>query len=91
MSGGVAHRHGSDSELLWLWHRTAATTPIGPLAWEPPYASGAALKSGKKKKSSAKIKLTFCCCRKHRMMENSALRKRAAVLLSQGHRTSTPS
>ena len=30
--------------LLWLWCRLAATTPIRPLAWEPPYAVGAALK-----------------------------------------------
>ena len=28
-----------------LWHR-----PVRPLAWEPPYAGGAALKSKKKKK-----------------------------------------
>ena len=33
-----------DLALLWLWCRTAATAPIGPLAWEPPYAVGAALK-----------------------------------------------
>jgi len=36
--------------LLWLWQRPAATAPIGPLAWEPPYASGAALKRQKDKK-----------------------------------------
>ena len=30
--------------LLWLWCRQAAVAPIGPLAWEPPYAVGAALK-----------------------------------------------
>ena len=28
--------------LLWLWRRLVATAPIGPLAWEPPYAAGAA-------------------------------------------------
>ena len=28
----------------------AVTAPIRPLAWEPPYASGAALKRQKKKK-----------------------------------------
>jgi len=28
--------------LLWLWRRLAATAPIQPLAWEPPYAAGAA-------------------------------------------------
>ena len=33
MSCGVGHRHGSDQVLLWLWHRAAATAPIGPLAW----------------------------------------------------------
>jgi len=30
--------------LLWLWCRLAATAPIQPLAWEPPYAVDAALK-----------------------------------------------
>ena len=50
MSCGVGCRCGSDPELLWLWHRPAATAPIGPLAWEPPYAVGVALKSQKKKK-----------------------------------------
>ena len=33
--------------MLWLWCRPAAVAPIGPLAWEPPYASGAALKRKK--------------------------------------------
>ena len=39
-----------DPALLWLWHRTAAAAPTGPVAWEPPYATGAALKRKKKKK-----------------------------------------
>ena len=30
--------------LLWLWRRPVAVAPIGPLAWEPPYAMGVALK-----------------------------------------------
>ena len=34
-----------DTALLWLWCRLVATAPIRPLAWEPPYATGAALKS----------------------------------------------
>ena len=33
-----------DPALLWLWCRLAATAPIGPLAWEPPYAVDTALK-----------------------------------------------
>ena len=43
MSCGVGRRHGWDLALLWLWRRPAATAPIQPLAWEPPYATGAAL------------------------------------------------
>ena len=44
MSCGVGCRRGLDLALLWLWCRPAATALIQPLAWEPPYASGAALK-----------------------------------------------
>ena len=44
MSCGVGHRLSWDASLLWLWCRPAAVTLIGPLAWELPYASGAALK-----------------------------------------------
>ena len=52
MSCGVGRRHDQDLALLWLWFRLAAEAPIGPLAWEPPYAMGAALKSKKKKNLS---------------------------------------
>ena len=51
MSCSVGCTHGSDPKLLWLWHRPAATAPIGPLDWEPPYAEGAAVKRKKKKKT----------------------------------------
>ena len=37
-----------DLVLLWLWHRPAAIALIRPLAWESPYASGAALKKRQK-------------------------------------------
>jgi len=50
VSCGVGCRRGSDPALLWLWCRPAATAPIGPLAWEPPYAEGAAQEIAKKKK-----------------------------------------
>ena len=40
----------NDLALLWLWHRLVATAPIGPLAWEPPHAAGAALEKAKKRK-----------------------------------------
>ena len=36
-----------DPALLWPWHRPAAVTPILPLAWEPPYATGMAFKKRK--------------------------------------------
>ena len=42
VSCGVGCRCGSDPVLLWLWHRPVAAAPIQPLAWEPPYAAGAA-------------------------------------------------
>ena len=48
MNCGVGCRHGSEPTLLWLWCRTAAVDPIRPLAWELPYALGAALKKQSK-------------------------------------------
>ena len=39
-----------DLALLWLWCRLADAALMQPLAWEPPYATGAALKSKKIKK-----------------------------------------
>ena len=50
MSYSVCRRHGLDPVLLWLWPRPADEAPIRPLAWEPPYAAGAALEKEKKKK-----------------------------------------
>ena len=42
VSCGVGCRHGLDLALLWLWRRPVATAPIRALAWESPYAAGAA-------------------------------------------------
>ena len=44
----LATNCGLDAALLWLWPATAAL--IHPLAWEFPYAEGAAKKKKKKKK-----------------------------------------
>ena len=57
MSYGEGCRRGSDPLLLWLWRRPVATAPIRPLAWEPPYAAGAAQEMAKrpKKKKIDKI------------------------------------
>ena len=60
VSCGVGCRRGLDPALLWLWHRPVATAPIGPLAWDPPYAKGAALEKTKEKKK--KRRRMFCLC-----------------------------
>ena len=39
-----------DPALLWLWRRPVAVALIRRLAWEPPYAAGAAQEIAKKKK-----------------------------------------
>ena len=39
-----------DPALLWLWRRAAAVATIRPLAWELPYATGAAPKRKRKRK-----------------------------------------
>ena len=43
-----------DLVLLWPWCRLAAVAPIGPLAWEPPYAVGVGPKKTKDKKKKKK-------------------------------------
>ena len=51
---GVGHRCGWDPALLWLWRKPVAAALIRPLAWELPYASGAALKEKRKEKKRKK-------------------------------------
>ena len=58
----------SDPELLWLWRRLVSTALIRPLAWEPPYATGAALEKAKRQKKKKKKRRhihTIQCWRKH--------------------------
>ena len=55
MHCGVGRRYDSDLALLWLWHRLAAAALIQPIAWELPYAEGAALKRQKKKELMYRI------------------------------------
>ena len=54
MSCGVGCRGGSDPKLLWLWHRLVTTALTGPLAWEPPYAMGAAQEMANKQTNKQK-------------------------------------
>ena len=55
MSCGVGCRCGLDPVLLWLW--LVATAQIQPLAWEPSYVAGAALKSQTNKQTTKKLSL----------------------------------
>ena len=48
MNCGVGQGHGLEPKLLWLWCMPAAIALKQPLAWEPPHATGAALKRQKK-------------------------------------------
>ena len=80
MSCGVSHRRGSDPAWLWLWCRMAAVASIQPLAREPPYAAGVALKSEKpqktqkKKKKKEQAEREFICSWPHRMRSCEELR-----------------
>ena len=59
MSCHAGRGHGSDAALLWLWQRPAAIAPIGPLAWESPYAAGAVLEKAKRQKKKEKKKYDY--------------------------------
>ena len=61
MSCGVGHRHGLDLVLLWLWYKPAAVALIRPLAWEPTYAAGVALKKKKSKKKKIVVNIYRNC------------------------------
>ena len=54
VSCGVGCRRGLDLASLWLWCGPAAAALILPLAWEPSYAVGVALKRQKKKRRRGK-------------------------------------
>ena len=73
MSCVVGHRCGLNLALLWLWCRPVAIAPIWPLAWEPPYAKGAALKRQKKRKEKVQHRYYRANIKVHR-----------AVFLSRG-------
>ena len=60
MNCGVGRRLGWDSESLRLRCRPAAIAPIPPLAWEPPYAVGVAIKRKKKKERKERPARTSC-------------------------------
>ena len=57
MNCGVGCRLGLGPAFLWLWCRLAAAAMFQPLAWEFPYATGAAPQNKKTKKPLQK---PFC-------------------------------
>ena len=72
MSCGEGCRCGSDPVLLWLLCRLVATAPTGPLAWDPPYAAGAAQEMAKRQKKKKKKE------RKERKRNKAVTRKNFA-------------
>ena len=62
----VSRRRSSDPALLCLWRSPVSTAPIRPLAWELPYAAGAAQeiatttkRQKKKKKKKTAVLVTL--------------------------------
>ena len=55
MSYSVGRRRGLDLALLGLWRMPVATALNRPLAWDPPYAVGVALRKKKKVENRATI------------------------------------
>ena len=86
MNCGVGCRRGSYPVLLWLWRRPAATALIRPLAWEPPYATGAALEMAKRQKKKKRI-LTAAAPGQSVLPQQGLLHRSASCtcLLRQGH------
>ena len=89
MRCGVGGRCGSDPALLWLWHRSAATAPIRPLARKPPYASGAALEKSKRqiktegaRNIEEKIQITNATSRKQMQMVDIHINYQELILNS---------
>ena len=56
MSCGVGCRRSLGPVLLWLWCRQVATAPTRPLAWECPYAAGAAQEMAKRQQQQQQKK-----------------------------------
>ena len=59
MGCGTGCKHSLDPTLLWLWCRLATAALIRPLAWEPPYATSAALKSKKQQQKTPSENYTY--------------------------------
>ena len=88
---GVGRRHGLDLALLWLCCRLANTALIRPLAWEPPYAVGAALKSKKRKKVHFNSKIFIILCLKNNFkFKDLFIKKKTTLAFPCGSAVSEP-
>ena len=70
-----------DLVLLWLWYRLVVTTLIRPLAWESPYAAGAAIKrktNGEVEKPE--VQLLSQAHQSHNYLQNNHQRKQLEPL-----------
>ena len=69
MSCGIGHRRGMGPALLWLWCGPAAAALIGPLAWEPPHATGMALEKAKRhKRKNTIVELYYLIVQLHSLI-----------------------
>ena len=91
MSCGVGHRHGLDPMLLWLWCRSAAAAPIQLLAWQLPYATGAALKKTKKKIIFSSVCWSLTASRSLLVADSSVICLHAPLLCCSGKTHTLPS
>ena len=82
VSCGVGRRHSSDPAWLWLWRRLAATALNRPLAWEPPYATGAAQKMAKRQKKKKKKKTKGKKTRGHIIFKEPSRDERSGNVLA---------
>ena len=87
---GVGHRHGSDPALLWLCCRMAVPAPVQPLAWDPPYASGAALKKTKNSVREKNHAVIFVKAQQDRLDLRGAIKMGMGEFLSWAQRKRIP-
>ena len=68
--------------LLWLWCRVAAVAPLCLLAWELPYAAGAAIKKKKKLKNKRSILICHPVCQRNLCVTCLAILRNLSRLLT---------
>ena len=73
--------------LLWLWGRPAAIAPIQLLAWELPYAAGAAIESKKKQNKNKQTKKNPKNKTIDESKQNAKISPRRGSIVAQQERT----